>query len=324
MTMNANIDPIAEAEEKALDENTVAMRKSTIIVRRFMRNKTAVVGLAIFVVLVVFSWTGQFFTKWKKDDLDFININKPPSASHILGTNQAGIDLYIQLVEGLRISIIIGLTVGLIGTLVAAIYGTTQALLGGKVDKVMLFILEAMIMLPALLVLAIVTSGTSSITQVLPGWILLIVVLIIFGWMGTARLIRALTMSTLSRDFVRAAKYMGVPKWKIVVRHLIPNLGSLLVLQVTLGVSAAILAEVGYSFVGIGIKPPNVSLGLLLSQAAGQVNTAPWMFWFPLIAMFLLTGSFAMMNDGLRDALDPNSSSVGKAKKKNKKKDAAA
>jgi peptide/nickel transport system permease protein len=116
---------------------------------------------------------------------------------------------------------------------------------------------------------------------------------------------------------------MGIPPRRIVWRHLVPNIGSLLVLDITRGVTGAILAEVAFSFIGIGIKVPDVSLGVLIGQATSQVSTFPWMFWVPLVVMFLLTGSLAMMNDGLRDAFDPTSSSVGRAnrgsaKKKNK------
>ena len=120
----------------------------------------------------------------------------------------------------------------------------------------------------------------------------------------------------MQRDFVKAAQYMGIPPRRIVWRHLVPNIGSLLVLAATRGVTGAILAEVAFSFIGIGIKVPDVSLGVLIGQATSQVSTFPWMFWAPLTVMFLLTGSLAMMNDGLRDAFDPSSSSIGRAKKK--------
>jgi peptide/nickel transport system permease protein len=184
------------------------------------------------------------------------------------------------------------------------------------VDKVMLFVLEALIMMPALLVVAVATSGGGNgLQQSLPSWLLLIIVLLVFSWMGTARLIRSLSMSLMTRDFVKAAQYMGVPPRRIVWRHLVPNIGSLLVLDITRGITGAILAEVAFSFIGIGIKVPDVSLGVLIGQATSQVSTFPWMFWVPLTVMFLLTGSLAMMNDGLRDAFDPNSSSVGRAKK---------
>ncbi|WP_426764803.1 ABC transporter permease [Pseudarthrobacter sp. 1G09] len=319
MTNLNAVDPAAVAQDAHLESADVVIGKSTIIFRRFMRNKTAVAGLVIFLALTVFSFVGGFLTTWDKETIDPFNIGMPPSAEHYLGTSQAGIDLYAMTVEGTRISILIGLIVGLVSVLIAAVYGCTMAYFGGKVDKVMLFVLEALIMMPALLVVAVATSGGGAgLKRDLPSWLLLIIVLLVFSWMGTARLIRSLSMSLMQRDFVKAAQYMGVPPRRIVWRHLVPNIGSLLVLDITRGVTGAILAEVAFSFIGIGIKVPDVSLGVLIGGATSQVQTFPWMFWVPLTVMFLLTGSLAMMNDGLRDAFDPSSSSTGKARKARK------
>ncbi|WP_163165206.1 ABC transporter permease [Arthrobacter sp. Alg241-R88] len=317
MTNLNAVDPAAIAQDAHLENADVIIGKNTIIFRRFMRNKTAVTGLAIFLALTVFSFVGGYFTPWDKETIDPFNIGMPPSAEHYLGTSQAGIDLYAMTVEGTRISILIGLIVGLVSVLIAAVYGCTMAYFGGKVDKVMLFVLEALIMMPALLVVAVATSGGGEgLKRDLPSWLLLIIVLLVFSWMGTARLIRSLSMSLMQRDYVKAAQYMGVPPRRIVWRHLVPNIGSLLVLDITRGVTGAILAEVAFSFIGIGIKVPDVSLGVLIGAATSQVQTFPWMFWVPLTVMFLLTGSLAMMNDGLRDAFDPSSSSSGSAKKR--------
>jgi peptide/nickel transport system permease protein len=317
MTNLNAIDPVAVAAETKIENNDVVIGKSTIILRRFLRNRTAVAGLAIFVALTLFSFVGGYFTSWDKGSIDPLNIGMGPSGEHLLGTSQAGIDLYALTVEGTRVSILIGLVVGLVSVLIAAVYGCTMAYFGGKVDKAMLFVLEALIMMPALLVVAVATSGGGNgLKNTLPSWLLLIIVLLVFSWMGTARLIRSLSMSLMQRDFVKAARYMGVPARRIVWRHLVPNIGSLLVLDVTRGITGAILAEVAFSFIGIGIKLPDVSLGVLIGQATSQVSTFPWMFWAPLVVMFLLTGSLAMMNDGLRDAFDPSSSSIGSANTK--------
>ncbi|MEZ2372690.1 MULTISPECIES: ABC transporter permease [Arthrobacter] len=312
------VQPETEADILTTDDGVV-IAKGVIIFRRFLRNKTAVAGLILFLALTVFSLVGQFLTPWTKNDIDPAFIGEGPSAEHFFGTTQAGVDLYVLMVEGVRTSILIGLIVGVGSMLVAAVYGCVMAFYGGKVDKVMLFILEALIMMPSLLVVAVVTSGNGGdLKDALPSWFLLTVVLLVFGWMGAARLIRSISMSLIERDYVKAARYMGVSTWRIVWKHLIPNIGSLLVLEITRGVTLAILSEVAYSFIGIGIKPPDMSLGILIGQASQQVSSFPWMFWFPLLAMFALTGSMAMMNDGLRDAFDPSSSSVGKAKKSRK------
>ena len=133
--------------------------KSTIIFRRFLRNKTAVAGLVIFLALTLFSFIGGFFTQLGQGNHRPLQHRHAALGGALLGTSQAGIDLYALTVEGTRISILIGLVVGLVSVLIAAVYGCTMAYFGGKVDKVMLFILEALIMMPALLVVAVATSG---------------------------------------------------------------------------------------------------------------------------------------------------------------------
>ena len=197
-----------------------------------------------------------------------------------------------------------------------------MAYFGGWIDRVMLFLLETMIMVPSLLILAIFINGQigKQIQKTVPTWIVLSSVLIVFGWMGPARVIRAMAQSLIGRDYVKAARYMGVHPFKIGLRHLVPNIGSMLVLNFTTGIMIAVLSEVAYSFIGIGITYPNYSLGSLISDAAQQLNTLPHMFWFPVIFFFLLVGPLSLMNDGLRDAFDPTSMSVGKIKKSKKPK----
>ncbi|WP_326503206.1 ABC transporter permease [Rothia nasimurium] len=294
--------------------------KNKIIFRRFMRNRAAVFGLAVFLLVVAFGLFGGIFAKWDTTTIDPFYISTGPSAEHWFGTTSAGTDLYAQMVEAVRTSVFIGLIVGGVSVIFAAVYGCLMAYFGSKIDKTLLFVLETLIMAPSLLVVAIVINGASGqgIRDNLPGWLILTIVLLIFGWMYTARVIRAMAMSLISRDYVKAARYMGVHPMKIIWRHLVPNLGSLMVLEFTRGITAAILAEVSYTFIGIGVKYPNFSLGSLIAQASSQINTLPWMFWIPLLFFFLLVGPLALMNDGLRDAFDPTSLSVGKVKKKKK------
>lgn len=294
--------------------------KKKIIFRRFMRNKTAVFGLVVLLLVIAFGLFGGFLSKWDTTTIDPFYISTGPSAEHWFGTTSAGTDLYAQMVEAVRTSVFIGLIVGGVSVIFAAIYGCIMAYFGQKIDKTLLFILETLIMAPSLLVVAIVINGAGgqAIRDNLPGWLILTIVLLFFGWMYTARVIRAMAMSLISRDYVKAARYMGVHPFKIVWRHLVPNIGSLMVLEFTRGITAAILAEVSYTFIGIGVKYPNFSLGSLIAQASSQINTLPWMFWIPLLFFFLLVGPLALMNDGLRDAFDPTSLSVGKVKKKKK------
>lgn len=315
-----DVEPVDEREPEELQKDDAVISKSKIIWRRFLRNKAAVVGMSIFLLLCAFAIFGGLLAQWGPTEIDPMAIGQPPSASHWLGTTQGGRDVYAGLVRAVGTSIVIGLIVGIGATAIAAVYGCTMAFVRGKTEKVMLFILETLIMVPAILLVAIVTSGVGILKDNIPGWILLTIVLVFLGWMGAARLIRALGHSLMTREFVSAAKFMGVPNFTIIRRHLIPNIGSLLVLELTRGITAAILSEIAFSFIGVGVKDPDMSLGLMIGQATSQVSSFPWMFWVPLITMFFLTGSLSLLNDGLRDAFDPTSMSAGKADKGNKKK----
>ena len=300
------------------------LNKNVIILRRFLRNKAAVFGLIVFICVGLFGYFGKYVSKYSATESDFMTLGgEGPSAEHWFGTTVGGNDLFAMMSEAVWTSMEIGLVVGIATVIISAIYGCVMAYFGGWIDRVMLFLLETMIMVPSLLILAIaMNSGIGKeIQKNVPAWIVLSAVLIIFNWMSPARLIRAMGQSLIGRDYVKGARYMGVHPFKIVMRHLIPNIGSLLVLEFTRGIMYAVLAEVVYSFIGIGIRYPNYSLGSLISEASQQINTLPHMFWFPIIFFFLIVAPLAFMNDGLRDAFDPTSMSVGSIKKdkKNKK-----
>lgn len=292
------------------DANTsVYLNKRAIIIKRFLRNKPAVAGVIVLLLVVCFAVFGNIPNGWVYDDLDpWAAGGAPPSARHWLGANTAGADVHALLVRGTQKSLLIGFLVGVVTPLIAAVYGTTLAFFGGKVDQIGLFILETMIMMPSLILIAILMNGRGG------GWITLSVLLIVFGWMGTARLVRGLAYSLVQLDYVKAARYMGVPAHRIIRRHLVPNIASLVVLNVTMSIWGAILSEVSYSFIGIGVSIPDTSLGLMISQASSALSSQPWLFWAPVVTLFFITVPLALINDGLRDALDPNSLSAGTAR----------
>lgn len=312
--MSSNLDAVEVPMEEDFTKSLV--NKRTIVIRRFFRNKPATVGFILMCLMILLGLfghliNGRFDSKTPVPDAFGAN---PPDGTYWFGTNQAGIDVWALTVDGVGISLLIGFIVGIGAPVIAAIYGTTIAYcaavygkFGQWVDRVGLFVLETLIMVPTLLLVAILMAGSTG------GWETLTLILIVFGWMYTARLIRGLTFSLVDREYVKAARYMGVPARRIIVQHLIPNMGSLLVLDVTRGIFNAIIAEVAYSFIGIGIKLPNTSLGLQISQASQQIDSYPWLFWIPVLTLTVITASLFLINDGVRDALDPNSKSGGKA-----------
>lgn len=264
--------------------------------------------MVVLAGVVLFALLGNLPNKWAYDDLDPFGIGgKPPSQVHWFGTNVAGADVYALLIRGTRKSLLIGFLVGVITPILAAIYGCALAFFGGWVDRIGLFILETLIMMPVLIMIAVLMNGRGG------GWLMLTVLLIVFGWMGTARLVRGLGYQLVQLDYVKAARYMGLPAHRIIRRHMVPNIASLVVLNITLSIWGAILSEVSYSYIGIGVKIPDTSLGLMISQASNALQTQPWLFWAPVLMLFFITIPLSLVNDGLRDALDPSSLSSGTA-----------
>lgn len=291
--------------------NPAVMSKRTILARRFVRNIPAMIGVTMLLLVTLFAIIAPMVTPWRYDELDFINAGMPPGTEgHPLGTNQAGADMVAQLAQGTRISLVIGMVVGVATALFSAIYGCLMAYFGGRIEWWMLMLLELMMLMPSFLVIAIVTNGRGG------NWVVLMLMLIVFGWMAAARLVRALSSSLVDREFVKYARFMGVHPFTIIRRHMLPNIASQIILAITTGIWGAILSEVAFSFLGIGIKIPDTSLGLLIGQAKDSLDAYPWMFWQPVIMLLLITGPLSLINDGLRDAFDPSSNASGKAKKK--------
>ncbi|MYV94136.1 ABC transporter permease subunit [Streptomyces sp. SID1034] len=272
-----------------------------LYLRRFLRNRLAVVGVAIFLLLVLFSAFGDVFTGYSYSDADFAALTQPPSSAHWFGTNQGGNDIYASAVHGLQRSLAIALSVSVLTLVLAAVIGSGAAYFGGRVEKATLAVIHFLLIVPSFLILALVSHRLAG------DWRVLIVVLTAFGWMSTARVIWSVSTSLRERDYVTAAEFMGVRPLRIIVRHIIPNLGSLLIVNLTLGVVATVLSETALSFLGFGVQTPDVSLGTMLADGAGTVTSAPWLFAFPAGLVVLLTVSMTFIGDGLRDALDPTS-----------------
>ncbi len=305
--MTANIpglEPLVEAASTPSETEVRGTRRTHVsrrrlYLRRFLRNRGAVVGLAVLALLVLFALIGSLLTTYTYTDVDFANLSSAPSPEHLFGTNGAGNDTYAQAVHGLQRSLVIALVVSALTTMIAAFVGAAAAYLGGLAEKMILAVIHFLLVVPSFLILALVSQRAHG------DWPVLILVLTVFGWMFSARVVWSLATSLREREYVQAARYMGVGRIRIVVRHLIPNIGSLLIVSFTLGVVATVQSETALSFIGFGVQPPDVSLGTMLSDGANTVSSAPWLFYFPAGLVTLLTVSMALIGDGLRDALDP-------------------
>jgi peptide/nickel transport system permease protein len=304
------LDATKELEQAPLAPVSGGRGRGRLLMRRFARNRMALFGLIVIVLLFFAAYVGPDLTHWKLTDIDFDNFQTGPSAGHWFGTTQTGQDMFVLTMRGAQKSLVIGLIGGPLTTTIAAVIGSVAGYAGGWVDRVLVWFIDVMLVMPSFLLLAILSPTFKGKT-----WLLFVVLLAAFAWMISARIVRSLTLTLKNREFVLAARYMGVPAWKIIVRHILPNMASLLIIDATIGVAVTILGESGLSYFGFGIQPPDVSLGTLISNGQQDVNTYPWLFLFPAAILVLIILAVNFIGDGLRDALDPNASGA-KAKAK--------
>jgi peptide/nickel transport system permease protein len=284
-----------------LDETAVPSR-AKVVLRRFLRHRVGVVGLGLLVLLVLLAYIGPIFDHWKWNQID---LNAPyalaPSSAHWFGTDSVGHDIFATTLRGAQKSILLGLMVALGATTAAALVGSFAGYFGGWIDRVLMWFTDLLLILPAFLILVIASSDFNN------HWWLLAVLIALFLWQITARIVRGQTLSLKRREYVQAARFMGLPGWRIIGRHILPNLASLLIIDATTNVASAILTESLLSFFGFGIQPPDVSLGTLMADGQNASLTQPWLFYFPAGFLVLFVLSVFLVGDGLRDALDPSS-----------------
>lgn len=299
------------ATPTAAEDRAVLQRvsKPRLILRRFRRNRLAVTGVMILLLLTVLAIFGPYLSPWDYAEIDFLSLKTPPSTEHWFGTDTAGGDLFALAVHGLGRSLEIGVIAAVLITAIAAFVGAGLAYLGGWGEKVGVWIVDMLLVVPSFLFLCIISSSASNTS----GWLWLVFAIVIFGWMLHARVVRAVAMSVREREYVAAARYMGVRWYVVLWRHMIPNLGSVLIINTVLGVITAIEAETTLSFVGFGITPPDTSLGVLIKEGADSMMDAPWILLIPMTLLLLLLLSMLWINNGLEDALNPSSEAGGKA-----------
>jgi peptide/nickel transport system permease protein len=285
---------------ESLAEAPFASRR-TLVRRRFLRNRPAVVSLILLAVLLVGCYALPPLLPYSYTDLDYYALQQPPSPKHWFGTNAVGQDLLAQTLRGMQKSMLIGVSVAVISTVIAATVGAIAGYFGGWRNSVLMWIVDLLLVVPAFILIAIVSARTRESGTIV--WLILL--LSAFSWMISSRMVRGMTMSLREREFVVAARYMGVSHWRIIARHIIPNVASILIIDTTLNVGMAILAETSLSFLGFGVQPPDVSLGTLIADGTRSATTFPWVFLFPAGVLVLIVLCANLVGDGLRDALDP-------------------
>ncbi len=269
------------------------------VVRRFRRNRLAVLGFIILVILCILSLLTPWIAPYDPTAIDLFDIQSPPSPEHWMGTDDLGRDTLTRLLYGSRVTLSVAVAATVIGVVMGVVLGGISGYYGGFLDTLIMRFIDVMLSFPTLFLLIILSAYVKAT-------IFGIVVIIGFtGWMGIARLVRGELLSLKQKEFVEASHAVGARDARIIFRHLIPNAMGPVIVAGTLNVGYAILYESSLSFLGVGIQPPAASWGYLLTNAQSYVANAPWLAFWPGILIFVTVLCFNFVGDGLRDALDP-------------------
>ncbi|SHH26459.1 ABC transporter permease [Tepidibacter thalassicus] len=301
---NINVDrslwqPLSQDEK---DSEKIARPSMTYwqdVWRRLKSNKVAMGSLVFLILLILLAVFGPMFSKYSYSDQNLMMANQTPSSEHWFGTDKHGRDLYIRVLYGARISLTVGFVASIINLVVGVLYGGISGYFGGKVDNIMMRIVDILYTIPltlyVILLMVVIGSGLKSI-------------LIALGsvyWLGMARLVRGQILSLKEQEYVLAAKTLGASDFRILLRHLIPNAMGPIIVTMTMAIPSAIFTEAFLSFIGLGVSAPMASWGVLANDALGSIRTYPYQLFFPSLAISITMLAFNFLGDGLRDALDP-------------------
>ncbi len=291
-----------DAFEQALDRRPVKGRSLYADAwDRLQRNKAAVTGGALLLVMVILVSIGPILNPWDHEIPDWDHYSTPPSfaTGHVLGTDALGRDLLERVLIGGRISLLVGLVATLVSLVIGVSYGAIAGYWGGRVDNLMMRAVDAIYAMPFMffVILLMVVFGRNIF--------LIFVAIGAINWLDMARIVRGQTLSLKNKDFVEAARACGASEWQIIRRHIVPNLLGVVVVYVTLTIPQVILVESFLSFLGLGVQEPLTSWGALVNEGAQELETAPWSLLFPALFLAATLFAFNFLGDGLRDALDP-------------------
>jgi oligopeptide transport system permease protein len=267
--------------------------------RRFVSNKGALIGFILLLMIIVLTVAAPMVSPHDPYEQNLVEQNRPPDGSHYFGTDQFGRDLWTRTWHGAGISLQIGLLAALIDLVVGVSYGGISGYFGGKTDQVMQRILEVMYSIPSLIVLILLMMWFE------PGIVTIAIAIALTGWVPMARVVRGQMLQLKVQEFVLAARTLGAGHLRMLAKHLLPNAAGAIIVTVTLTIPSAIFLEAVISFIGLGMAPPEPSLGLLLYDSYQLIRFFPHQILYPCLVLSLLILGFNLLGDGLRDALDP-------------------
>lgn len=280
-----------------------------LVRRKFRKNKVAMAGLIILILMVVAVALAPYLTSYDPYEMDFTKINQKPSKEHILGTDELGRDYLARILYGGRVSMKVGLFAVIIQVIIGSLVGGLAGYYGGWIDNLLMRLVEIVMSFP-FMPLAITISAVVGV-RVKPEHKMYIVMMIIglLSWPGLARMVRGQILSLREQEFILAAKALGIRDRKIIWRHLIPNTVGYIIVSATLGMAGAILSEAGLSFLGLGVTPPVPTWGNLVQNARDiyVLKNRVWLWLPPGLCIFMAVMSINLLGDGLRDAIDPKS-----------------
>lgn len=287
-------------------EFTVAARAQwKTVLRRFLRHKLAVVSLIVLTLVTLWAFFGPLMWRWGYAQLNTPEKSLSPSARHPFGTDDLGKDGYARIMRGTQRSLEIAVLVAIISTVLGVTIGALAGFYRGWVDSLLMRFTDLVLVIPLLVIVAVVSAGIPTAP-----WYVVPVMLGCFGWPLMARITRGEFLSLREKEFVEAARALGAPNRRIIFKHILPNLAGPIIVNSTLTIAGAILTETALSFLGLGVKEPEVSLGLLINKGLPAYSTRPWLFWFPALAIVLISLCVNFIGDGLRDAFDPKQNRV--------------
>lgn len=269
--------------------------------RRFRRNKAAIASIIILALIAIFVTIAPMLMPFGYADTDWANMQSAPSmvTGHYFGTDTLGRDLLVRIAIGGRISLMVGIAGAFVAVLIGTVYGAISGYAGGKVDMLMMRFLEVLSAFPFMFfVILLVTLFGRNI-------FLIFVAIGLVSWLDVARMVRGQTLSLKNKEFIEAAHVTGVSNWKIITRHIVPNVLGVVVVYASLVVPGMILFESFLSFLGLGVQEPMTSWGALLQEGAQNMQVAPWQLLVPSVFLVVTLFCFNFIGDGLRDALDP-------------------
>jgi len=268
---------------------------------RFMRNRAAVVSLLILSCIVLACVLGPLLLPYSYEDTDWNQMGIAPTLTgwHLFGTDELGRDLLVRTLVGGRISLTVGLLATLVSVSLGVAWGAVAGFMGGRVDALMMRIVDILYAIPYLLI------AIMMVTILGRDFYLVVLTISAFSWMDMARVVRGQTLSIRSKEYVEAARAIGVPTWRIIFSHVVPNLLGIVVIYTSITVPGVILTESVLSFLGLGVQEPMTSWGVLIHDGANVMASTPWMIWFPGAALTITLYCANFIGDGMRDALDP-------------------